>query len=174
MRGVWGYFSWLAHAQQVYADIGSLACGGSGESFGGLRMCPRSHSRDCAGPTLWTPLRMRSTTRLFLLKLCQECEIQLLCVRVLYSYGVTWDKTLICDVNKSHGPNARFWLVETNFAALWLVSTQRGHIHYWSSGDRCRCLTRCSCRCRCRCWCRIMLNFIGILTAFTIRQSQFL
>ena len=36
----------------------------------------------------------------------------------------------ICDVNKSHGLNARFWLVEKIFAALWLVRTYRGHLHY--------------------------------------------
>ena len=37
----------------------------------------------------------------------------------------------ICDVNKSHGLNARFWLVERKFAALWLVRTQ-GSPYYYS------------------------------------------
>ena len=32
-------------------EIGSQECGGPGESFDGLRMCLRSHSRDCAGQT---------------------------------------------------------------------------------------------------------------------------
>ena len=45
-------------------------------------------------------------------------------------HGVTWTKTMGCDVNKSHGWNARFWLVETNFAALWLVRTNKSHYDY--------------------------------------------
>ena len=40
----------------------SYECGGPGEYFGGLRMCLRSHSRDCAGKKHWAELRMRTTT----------------------------------------------------------------------------------------------------------------
>ena len=40
----------------------SYECGWPGEYFGGLRMCLRSHSRDCAGKKHWTELRMRTTT----------------------------------------------------------------------------------------------------------------
>ena len=38
----------FAHAQ-VYAEMCSHKCGGPGAYFGGLRMCLRYHSRDCAG-----------------------------------------------------------------------------------------------------------------------------
>ena len=54
----------------------------------------------------------------------------LVCVCSLFLW-VTWVKTMGCDVNKSHGRNARFWLVETKFAALWLVTPQRGHHDYF-------------------------------------------
>ena len=60
--------------------------------------------------------------------------IQLLCVRVLYSYGVTWilwPYMGIVTSHKSHGPNARCWLVERNFAALWLVDTYCSHYYYF-------------------------------------------
>ena len=40
----------------------SHECAGPGEYFGGLRMCLRSHSRDCAGKKHWAELRMRTTT----------------------------------------------------------------------------------------------------------------
>ena len=52
--------------------------------------------------------------------------IQLLCVRVLYSYGVTWilwPYMGIVTSHKSHGSNTRCWLVERKSAALWLVRT---------------------------------------------------
>ena len=63
--------------------MGSPVCGGPGESLGGLRMCLRSHSRDCAGQTLGPHLRMRPTTRLFSIKLCQACRFNS-CVRVFF------------------------------------------------------------------------------------------
>ena len=53
----------------------------------------------------------------------------LVCVCSLF-HGVTWAKTLICDVKKSPDRNARFWLVETNFAALWLVIPSCSHHDY--------------------------------------------
>ena len=69
------------------------------------------------------------------IKLWQECRFNS-CVRVLYSYGsreFLWPYMGIVTSHKSHGWNARFWLVETNFAALWLVRTYRGHYHYFFS-----------------------------------------
>ena len=80
--------------------------------------------------------RASHTSRLYpglytVIKTMPRMWIQLLCACVLYSYGVTWTKTMGCDVNKSHGRNARFWLVETKFAALWLVTDYRGHHDYF-------------------------------------------
>ena len=69
------------------------------------------------------------------LKTMPRMWIQLLCACVLYSMGsreFLWPYMGICDVNKSHGWNARFWLVETKFAALWLVTTMRSQLHYSS------------------------------------------
>ena len=79
------------------------------------------------------------TSRLYpglyaVIKTMSRMQIQLLCACVLYSMGSRVKSCPymgICDVNKSHGRNARFWLVEKNVAALWLVSTPRGHYHYW-------------------------------------------
>ena len=65
-----------------------------------------------------------------LIKTMPRMWIQFLCASVLYSYGVTWAKTLICDVNQSPDLNARFWLVETKSAALWLVRTWCSHYDY--------------------------------------------
>ena len=73
-------------------------------------------------------------TRLYaVIKTMWRMQIQLLCVSVLDSMGSRVKPCPYmgnCDVNKSHGLNARFWLVEIIFAALWLVSTPRGHYHY--------------------------------------------
>ena len=68
-------------------------------------------------------------------KLCQECGSNS-CVRV---FLIPWGhvaKTLICDVKKSHGRNARFWLVKTKFAALWLVTDHRSHHDYWHRKEK--------------------------------------
>ena len=57
----------------------------------------------------------------------------LVCVCSLF-HGVTWilwPYMGIVTSQKSHGLNARFWLVETKFAALWLVRTYRSHHDYW-------------------------------------------
>ena len=74
-------------------------------------------------------------TRLYaVIKTMPRMWIQLLCACVLYSMRSRvkpCPNMGICDVNKSHGWNARFWLVEKKFAALWLVRTYRGHYHYW-------------------------------------------
>ena len=58
------------------------------------------------------------------LKLCQECGFNS-CVRVFFIpwgsrefYDHIWG---IVTSNKSHGWNARFWLVERKNAALWLA-----------------------------------------------------
>ena len=132
-------FSWL------------LGCEGSGTTFRGLRMRSRSTrkwaprnagdlgSRLAVCACAYDPIHVTAQGKRLgpncacvqlpgssLHKTMQTMQIQLLCVRVLYSYGVTW---ILCpymghsDVNKSHGRNARFWLVERKFAALWLVRT---------------------------------------------------
>ena len=54
----------------------------------------------------------------------------LVCVCSLF-HGVTWFFMGNLTSQKSHGRNARFWLVETKFAALWLVTDYRGHHDYW-------------------------------------------
>ena len=60
--------------------------------------------------------------------------IQPLCACVPYpmghvnAYAQIW---AFVTSHKSHGLNTRFWLVEIKSAALWLVRTYRGHIHYW-------------------------------------------
>ena len=73
-------------------------------------------------------------TRLYaVIKTMWRMQIQLLCVSVLYSMGSRvkpCPNMGIVTSHKSHGWNARFWLVERKFAALWLVSTPRGHYHY--------------------------------------------
>ena len=56
-----------------------------------------------------------------------------MCACVLYSMGSRVKPCPYmgkCDVNKSHGWNARFWLVERKFAALWLVRTSCSHYDY--------------------------------------------
>ena len=66
--------------------------------------------------------------------------IQLLCACVLYSMGsrgLSCPNMGICDVNQSPDQNTRFWLVEKIFAALWLVSTQRGQYHYLTRRKQC-------------------------------------
>ena len=76
-------------------------------------------------------IRVSHTSRLYpglhaVIKTMPRMWIQLLCACVLYSMGsreFPWPYMGICDVNKSHGRNTRFWLVETKFAALWLVTT---------------------------------------------------
>ena len=62
MRGTWGVVWWTAHVPTI--------------SFTWLRRA-----------NAWTPLRMRSTTRLFSLKLCQTCRFNYLCASVLYCMG---------------------------------------------------------------------------------------
>ena len=61
-------------------------------------------------------------------------QIQLfVCVCSLF-YGVTWilwPYMGIVTSHKSHGRNARFWLVERNFAALWLVRTYSSLYDYY-------------------------------------------
>ena len=37
---------------------------------------------------------------------------------------------MVVTSHKSHGWNARFWLVESKNTALWLVRTNRSHHHY--------------------------------------------
>ena len=68
------------------------------------------------------------------IKTMWRMQIQLLCVSVLYSMGSRvkpCPNMGIVTSHKSHGWNARFWLVERKFAALWLVRTQRGQYHYY-------------------------------------------
>ena len=68
------------------------------------------------------------------IKTMWRMQIQLLCVSVLYSMGSRvkpCPNMGIVTSHKSHGWNARFWLVERKFAALWLVSPQRGHHDYF-------------------------------------------
>ena len=93
----------------------SYECGGPGESLGGLRMCLRSYSRDCAGETPGVELRMRPTCyqvlRVTVIKTMSTMWINLLCVRVLFPMGsreFLCPNMGICDVNKSHGLNTRF------------------------------------------------------------------
>ena len=59
--------------------------------------------------------------------------IQLLCACVLYpmgSRGFSWPYMGIVTSYESPDLNARIWLVDKIFAALWLVSTQRGQYYY--------------------------------------------
>ena len=76
-------------------------------------------------------------TRLYaVIKTMWRMQIQLLCVSVLYSMGSRvkpCPNMGIVTSHKSHGWNARFWLVETKFAALWLVTPYWGHHDYFSS-----------------------------------------
>ena len=88
----------------------------------------------------WTPSAHASNYQALLsIKLCEKCRFNS-CVRVFFipmgSRVKSCPNMGICDVNKSHGPNTQFWLVEKIFAALWLVTPQRGHIHY-SGTKRC-------------------------------------
>ena len=53
-------FSWTSGDARG-PGLCSHECVGPGEYFGGLRMCLRSHSRDCAGQNHWIELRMRPT-----------------------------------------------------------------------------------------------------------------
>ena len=61
--------------------------------------------------------------------------IHLLCVWCFFFfYGVTWlgcPNMGIATSPWSRGLYARFWLVETTFAALWLVRTYCSLHHYW-------------------------------------------
>ena len=73
---------------------------------------------------------MRPTTRLFSQQnYVNNVDSTLVCVCSWFLW-VTWTKPLDCDVKKSHGRNARFWLVETKFAALWLVTDPCSHYDY--------------------------------------------
>ena len=73
---------------------------------------------------------MSHTSRLYpglyaVIKTMWRMQIQLLCVSVLYSMGSRVKPCPYMGIvtsHKSHGWNARFWLVERKFAALWLVS----------------------------------------------------
>ena len=106
MRGTWGVVWRSAHVPTI--------------PFTWLR---RANALD---PTTHASNYQALLTRL---KLCQECRFNS-CVRV---FLIPWGhvaKTLICDVKKSHGRNARFWLVETKFAALWLVTDYCSHLYY--------------------------------------------
>ena len=82
---------------------------------------------------------MSHTSRLYpglhaVIKTMPRMWIQLfVCVCSLF-YGVTWilwPYMGIVTSHKSHGRNARFWLVERNFAALWLVRTYSSLYDYW-------------------------------------------
>ena len=82
----------------------------------------------------WTPSAHASNYQALLsIKTMQTIQIQLLCACVLYSYGVTWilwPYMGIVTSPKSHGWNARFWLVESKFPALWLVTDYCSHVYY--------------------------------------------
>ena len=81
-----------------------------------------------------------------------------MCACVLYPMGsreFSCPNMGIATSNESPDLNARFWLVEKIFAALWLVSTQRGHLHYSpsvssSSGFVNLTMLLLSCNLRCR------------------------
>ena len=87
--------------------------------------------------------RASHTSRLYpglyaVIKTMSRMWIQLLCACVLYSYGVTWISWPYMGIVTSawsHGRNARFWLVEKKFAALWLVSTYCSHHYYWNENE---------------------------------------
>ena len=126
-------------------------CEGSGATFHGLRMRSRS-TRKCAhrnagdlGSNLtvcacaYDPIHVTAQGK----SLGPNCA----CVQsprhyrglpmnacVLYPMGsreFSCPNMGIVTSNESPDLNARFWLVEKIFAALWLVSTQRGHFHYF-------------------------------------------
>ena len=75
-------------------------------------MCLRSHSRDCAGQMLWTLLRMRSTTRLFSLKLCEKCGFNS-CVCVFF---IPWGHV-------------------SNHAHIWAIVTSISHMGEMRDSD---------------------------------------
>ena len=118
-------------------EIGSPACGGPGESFGGLRMCLRSHSRDCAGQTPWAQLRMRSTTRLFSIKLCEACGFNS-CVRVFFipmghvsNHAQIW--AIVTSISHMGQMRDSDWSRENLLRSDWLgplVATMTTYITY--------------------------------------------
>ena len=70
----------------------------------------------------------------FVIKTMWKMWIKLLCACVLYpmgSRGFSWPYMGIVTSIGSHGLYARFWLVEKIFAALWLVTPQRGQYYYF-------------------------------------------
>ena len=97
-------FSWL------------LGCEGSGATFHSLRR-PACHFQ-----------------ALLSIKLCKECGSNP-CVRVfILPWGhVGFHDHIWAYVTSMGSPdlNARFWLVETNFAALWLATTYCSHYDYY-------------------------------------------
>ena len=126
MRGVWGYFRGLRMrsrstrkwAHRNAGDLGSrlavCACAydpihvtAQGKRLGPNCACVR---------LLGSPLN----------KTMPRMWIQLLCTCVLYSMGSRGFPCPYMGIVTSiwsHGRNVRFWLVEKNFAALWLVRT---------------------------------------------------
>ena len=92
-------------------------------------------------------------------KLCEKCRFNS-CVRVfLIPWGHVDNHDQIWAFVTSMGSpdlNARFWLVETNFAALWLVNT------YWSPFDYCYNVVT---------WTRQLL-FTSTSTIFSITEWQ--
>ena len=128
-------------------------CEGSGATFHGLRMRSRSR-RKCAhrnagdlGSRLavcacaYDPIHVTAQSK----RLGPHCA----CVQSLHHYrglpmnacvlypmgsrGFSWPYMGIVTSIGSPDLNARFWLVDKIFAALWLVSAQRGQYYYYNS-----------------------------------------
>ena len=111
MRGVWGYFHGLRmrsrsmrkwaprHAGDLGSGLAVCAC-----AFDPIHVTAQGKRLDpiCACVQLLGSSLHKTMPRM---------QIQLLCACVLYSYGSRvkpCPNMGICDVNKSHGPNARF------------------------------------------------------------------
>ena len=117
---------WLNHKKWFFVTLQLcvfswlLGCEGSGATFHGLQ-------RPACNPG--SPHEIKTMWKMW---------IQLLCACVHYPMGsreFSWPYMGIVTSMRSPDLNARFWLVETIFAALWLVTPQRGHIHYCRPTD---------------------------------------
>ena len=139
-------FSWLWGCEGSGAIFMVCACavGLCGNGLPGMRGTWGVVRRSAHVPTIlftwlrrvnaWTPSAHASNYQALLsIKLCKQYRFNS-CVRVFFipmgSRVKPCPNMGICDVNKSHGWNARFWLVEKNFAALWLVTDQCSPYYY--------------------------------------------
>ena len=111
MRGVWGYFHGLRMRSR---SMRKWAPRHAGDLGSGLAVCACAYDPihvTAQGKRLDPICACVQLLGSSLYKTMQTMQIQLLCACVLYSYGSRvkpCPNMGICDVNKSHGPNARF------------------------------------------------------------------